>query len=321
MRANGPYSLVTKILVTEARLLGCRIPHPTYLGKDDFTPVAEWIADLKKQGRPVFFRSVVSSATRVCAAAIEAKLDIAGTVFFTSGEAMTAARRRVLEAAGTRGYGRYVISELGTIGMACSHLTGNSMHLFSDAVALIVHRRPAPFVDAEVNSLLFTSVHPQASRIYINAEMEDAARLAPATCDCLFSRLGFRTILHDVYSFGKLSGHGMTLAGDGLLRIIEERLPARFGGGPADYQLVEVDGKAQLEMRLRVSPRVGAVESDTVQGFFLQEIRALYGGSLSARTWEATSSIRVEIAEPHRTTSGKVHALHLMAYEGRDGNH
>jgi hypothetical protein len=222
----------------------------------------------------------------------------------------------VFDAAGVEAFGRYAISEIGTVGIGCRQLTGSSVHLFADAVAVIEHRRPAPFVDTEVNSLLFTSVHPSASRLFINAEMEDAATLVPATCHCGFSRLGFRTILQDVYSFGKLSGHGITLAGDALLAIVEEHLPMRFGGHPGDYQLVETEGTAQLELRLRVSPRVGPTDPVEVQRFFLEQVRRLYGGGLSARTWEATSSIRIEIAEPHKTGSGKVNALHLTAFGG-----
>lgn len=117
----------------------------------------------RRRGRLAFLRSGVSSATRVCAAAMDAGLDISGTVFLTSGEATSP-----LDQACVQAYGRYVISEIGTIGIACRHLTGNSVHLFADAVAVIEYRRPAPFVDAEVNSLLFTSVHPDASRLYIN---------------------------------------------------------------------------------------------------------------------------------------------------------
>jgi hypothetical protein len=166
--ANGVYALMTRFLVAQARLLGCRVPFPTVLEKDDFLPVARWIAGNRRRGRLAFLRSGVSSATRVCAAAMDAGLDISGTVFLTSGEAISPARRRVLDQACVEAYGRYVISEIGTIGIACRHLTGNSVHLFADAVAVIEHRRPVPSVDAEVNSLLFTSVHPDASRLYIN---------------------------------------------------------------------------------------------------------------------------------------------------------
>jgi hypothetical protein len=316
-RTNGPYALMTRLLVAEARLLGCDVPFPTFLEPDDFRPVAQWLAENKRRGIPTMLRSGVSWATRACAAAIEANLDISGTVIITGGEAISPARWRVFQSAGVQAFGRYAISELGTVGIGCPQLPGNSVHLFADAVAVIGYRRPAPFVDSEVNSLLFTSIHPLASRVYINAEMEDAGTLVPATCDCVYSRVGFRTVIQDVYSFGKLSSHGMTLAGDILLTILEDRLPARFGGGPGDYQLVEMEGAAQLELRLRVSPRLHNVNLSAVRDFFLEQVRGLYGGALSVRTWEATSTVRAEAIEPHQTRSGKVHALHLAAFGGR----
>ncbi len=316
-RSNGPYALATRLLVAEARLLGCRVPFPTFLDKDDFRPVAKWVAEKKRQGIQTLLRSGVSWGTRMCASAIEASLDISGTMLMAGGEAISAARRRIFQTAGVQVFGRYAISEIGTVGIGCPQLTGNSVHLFTDAVAAIEHRRPAPFVDAEVNSLLFTSVHPLASRVYINAEMEDAGTLAPATCDCVYSRVGFRTVIQDIYSFGKLSSQGMTLAGEVLQTIIEERLPERFGGSPGDYQLVEVEGAAQLELRLRVSPRLPNLDLNVVREFFLEQVRGLYGGALSVRTWEATSSIQAEAIEPYETRSGKVHALHLTAFGGR----
>ncbi|HSR06321.1 MAG TPA: hypothetical protein VLM42_04155 [Bryobacteraceae bacterium] len=316
LRTNGPYALATRLLVAEARLLGRRVPFPIFLDKDDFRPVARWVAESKRRGKPALVRSGVSWATRMCAAAIEESLDISGTVMIVGGEAISPARRKIFEAADVQAFGRYAISEFGTVGIGCPQLKGNSVHLLADALAVIEHRRPAPFVDAEVNSLLFTSVHPLASRVYINAEMEDAGTLVPATCDCGYSRVGFRTVIQNVYSFGKLSSQGMTLTGDALLSILEERLPERFGGGPGDYQLVEIEGAAQAELRLRVSPRLRSVDLGEVQGFFLEQVRRIYGGSLSVRTWESTSSIKAEAIEPYQTRTGKVHALHLAAFGG-----
>ena len=312
------YVAATRFLVAEARLAGRRIPFPTFLAPDDFLTPARWIADNKSQGRTTFLRAGVSAAARVCAAAIDAGLDVSGTSILAGGEALSPARQRVFDAAGATAHGRYAISEIGTVGIGCRQMKGNSVHLFGDAVAVIGHRRPAPYVGAEVNSLLFTSVHPDASRILINAEMEDAAIVAPATCECAFSRLGFNTVLRDIYSFGKLSGHGITLAGDVLLGILEEQLPARFGGRPGDYQLVETEGASQLELRLRISPRTKPSNPDEVRLFFLEQVRRVYGGELSARTWETTRSIQTEIAEPHATRTGKVHALHLTAFGGKE---
>lgn len=310
-----PYWLVTNLLVAEARLLGRPVAFPTYLRDGDFTPAARWIAETKQRGRPVFFRSNVSSCTRVCSAAIEAGLDIAGTIVMTSGETLTENKRRLIESAGVRPYTSYPASELGTIGISCSELEGNSVHLMTDSVTAIVHRRPAPFMDTEVDSLLLTSVNPLASRILINAELEDAGVLEPARCQCVFSRIGFRTVIRNLHSFGKLTGHGLTLAGGAFLDILDERLPLRFGGAPGDYQLVEQEGGTQIEFRLRVSPRAGAPDTAVVRAFFLDEVRKIYGGAISSRTWDATSSLQVEVAEPYRTKSGKVYPLHLSAVQ------
>jgi hypothetical protein len=310
------YAAATRFMVAEANLLGRRIPFPEFLQKDDFLPVARWIGQHKQQGRNVFLRTGPSSATRVCTVAQSAGIDISGTSILTSGEAISPARRKVLEASGVETAGRYVISELGSVGIGCTKLQGNSVHLFSDSIAAIVHRRPAPYVDADVNSLLLTSVSPYASRVLINADMEDAATLTTSTCGCLFHQTGFTTVLQDVYSFGKLSGHASTLAGEVLLTILEERMPARFGGHPGDYQLVEKEAESQLELELRVSSRTGAADVAALKEYFLEQVRSLYGGNLTARTWEASSALKVVIAEPHKTRSGKVHALHLSAFGG-----
>ncbi|HEY1342890.1 MAG TPA: hypothetical protein VGF59_35550 [Bryobacteraceae bacterium] len=316
LRANGPYALATRLLVAEARLLGCHVPFPALLEKDDFLPPARWIAENKRRGDSTFLVVGSSWAARLCAVALEKGLDISGTTFMVTGEAVSPARRRLFESAGVRSFARYVITEVGTIGLGCPGLEGNSVHLFADSIAAIVHRRPATYGETEVNSLLLTSLNPLASRIYLNAEMEDAGTLVPARCDCIFARLGFHTVIQDVYSFGKLSSQGMSLAAHAMLSIIEERLPERFGGRPGDYQLVEVEGPAQTELRLRVSPRIGSIDPGSVHEFFLDQVRRLYGGALSARTWEATSSLRVESVEPYQTRSGKVHAVHLTAFGG-----
>ena len=95
------------------------------------------------------------------------------------------------------------------------------------------------------------------SYILINAESEDCGTIEPATCDCLFSRVGFTEQICDIGSFGKLTGQGMTLVGTDVVRILEERMPASLGGLPGDYQLVEHEGTAQTQLTLRVSPRAG----------------------------------------------------------------
>jgi hypothetical protein len=53
----------------------------------------------------------------------------------------------------------------------------------------------------------------------------------------------------------------MTFAKSSLLRILEEILPARFGGASTDFQLVEEQREGGLSgLTLIVSPLIGSVD-------------------------------------------------------------
>lgn len=268
-------------------------------------PCLAWFSE----GRPAFVPAVVTPAIRVVDAAIQHTLDLSGTVFWAGGEAITDARRAALERANCRVYPNYFISEVGLVGSdCCSTPGGNSVHLFSDNAAIITWKRPAPLSERPVESLLFTTLHPLNPRLLINAEMDDSGTLAPAACDCALSRAGFRTRVSNIYSFGKLTGHGTTLVGGDILRILEVVLPAKFGGTPADYQLVEEDSG----ITLHVHPRLTQVSLDAVKQTFLQEIERLFGGSLTVREWRHAGTLRVVAALPIRTRAGKTLPLHLL---------
>jgi hypothetical protein len=317
---RGPfyYRAATAALVWEGRMLGRAIPMPEYLPQNDYGPVARWIAAAKRSGRPTFLRGNASACTRVAAAALQAGLDIAGTVCEISGEAITDAKREIYGAAGMRAYPRYVVSEVGTLGAGCPHLSGNSVHVYGDSVAIISYRRPAPLLDTEVDSLLLTSTNPIASRVYINLEVDDGGDIGAANCGCLHSQLGYTRVIRNVHSFGKLTGHSTTLVGTDIVRLLEAKLPARFGGAPGDYQLVERQGAAQVEMKLRVSPRAGVSDTAAVRTFFLDEVRTVFGGAVSLREWEHSGNFEVIVAEPLRTRTGKVLSLDLAGLRGRD---
>ncbi|MGD0580711.1 MAG: hypothetical protein ABSC08_17510, partial [Bryobacteraceae bacterium] len=136
-RDAGHYRAVTHFIVRWARLMGVPVPPPEYLPENDFSPVARWIAQRKQAGLPCVMRSYVSPAVRVAAAARDAGVDIAGTIFLVDGEALTDAKRAGIEAAGCEAYPKYGISEVGSIGSACRRMrTGNSVHVHRDAVAV-----------------------------------------------------------------------------------------------------------------------------------------------------------------------------------------
>lgn len=321
IRESLHYRAVTAFLVALGRAMGARAPFPTYLPPDDFSPVAEWIARRSATGAASVVRGFVSPAVRVAAAAASKGLDIAGTLFLVGGEALTDAKRAVIEAAGAEVSPGYWIHEVGPIGHACRNMRdGNRVHIFRDSVAVISRTRPAPLTDVMVESLLFTTLLPFSPRVLINAEMDDSGTIERAPCDCTFAALGSVEQIRDVASFGKLTGQGVTLVGTDVVRLLEEVLPARLGGRPGDYQLVEAEGGAQTKLTLRVSRRATSSSPEELKECFLREIRRYYGGSLAARLWRHSGALEVVIAEPLATRTGKVLSLHLLG-SGKERAH
>jgi len=98
------------------------------------------------------------------------------------------------------------------------------------------------------------------------------------------------------------------------VRVLEHTLPARFGGGPTDYQVVEDESDAgEPLVRLLVHPAVGPLEPDRVVATFLTEIGA---GSGTARimgaVWRDAKVLRVERRAPLPAASGKILHLHVV---------
>ena len=65
----------------------------------------------------------------------------------------------------------------------------------------------------------------------------------------------------------------MTFTATMTVRLVEEVLPQRFGGGPTDYQLVEDRSGPISKAVIVVSPRVGPLQPDTVREVALQRAR------------------------------------------------
>jgi hypothetical protein len=313
MRNSGHYRAVTKAMVILAKVMGADVPFPSYLQQDDFSQAAEWIARKRQRGVSCWTNGLLSPCVRVAAAALEKGFDIRGTIFRAGGEALTDAKRRVIESAGGEVFPNYHIHELGLIGQACRQMNkGNCVHIQRDAVAVISYRRTAPLTDYEVNSLLFTSLLHFAPRVLVNVEMDDAGVLGPARCDCVYQKAGFKEQVSEIHSYGKLTGQGITLVGGDVVRILEEILPRQFGGAPGDYQLVEEEASLQTQVLLRVSPRSGVTSTEAVKEGFLREVRKLYGGSTAGRQWQHTRAVKVVVGEPYVTPAGKVLSLHLL---------
>jgi hypothetical protein len=310
------YTAVTNAMVAIVNLAGGAMPYPEALAPSDFRPVASWIAGKREQGTPCAVTGLVSPTVGVAGAALDHGLDIRGTFFSGGGEALTPAKRALIEATGAEIFPRYHITEIGDVGHACRRMrTGNSVHLYREAVAVIPYKRPAPLSGVEVDSLLFTTLLPSAPRVLINVEMEDGGVIAESQCDCAFAGAGLTTVIHDIASFGKLSGHGVTLVGTDLVTVLEHRLPALLGGRVGDFQLIERENSGRTEIVLYVSPRVRAT-ADAARQCFLEELQRLFGGSLAAGIWSDAHAISAVVAEPIAGATGKILPLHLLGLPG-----
>jgi hypothetical protein len=143
--------------------------------------------------------------------------------------------------------------------------------------------------------------------------MGDQAVVGARACGCPLEGLGWVTHLHTVRSYEKLTAGGMTFLDTDVIRVLEEVLPARFGGGPTDYQLLEdeaADGRPRL--RLLVHPAVGPRDPAALVEAFLA---AISGGEGAARVmgllWREAGFLQVERRAPLSTGAGKVLHLHL----------
>jgi len=96
-------------------------------------------------------------------------------------------------------------------------------------------------------------------------------------------------------------------------RVLEDVLPARFGGGPTDYQLVERldnhNGRPVVE--LHVNPQVNLPDDDRVREVFLEGVGGGKGGEkLMELLWKSATVLSVVRSVPKRTPSGKILHVH-----------
>jgi hypothetical protein len=312
IRDAAHYRAFSKLLVLESKLLGVRTPWPEYLPPNDFTPVVRYLESTLARGRGVNVWAVTSPAVRVASTAVEMGIRLEGVDFVVGGEALTDAKRRTVEQSGARVLPSYIVSEMGTVGLACQRMSGNCVHIFEDNFAVISVDRKAPLTEMVVPSLHFTTLLPMNPRLLINAEIDDTGIISETTCDCTFARIGFRKQIDQIWSFSKLTGYGTTLVGSDIVRVLEEVLPKRFGGAPTDFQLVETETGRQTRMILRVNPRLTDARTDEVRAVFLEEIRKMFGGTLTVRDWRHGDAFEVVREEPAITSAGKVLPLHLL---------
>jgi hypothetical protein len=251
-------------------------------------------------------------AVRIAVAAREADIDLTGVVMTMGGEPLTPAKAQAIAASGARGIPSYHMSEVGAIGRGCPHATDpNDQHFQCDHLGLI--QAPRAVGDIEVQAFLLTTLLPTAKRILLNVEIDDYGTSERSSCGCALEAYGFDRVLRHIRSFGKLTAEGVTLVGSEMEHILESVLPARFGGTPIDYQLMEEeDGAGLTRIVVIVSPRVGMIDESAVIETILGVLRdGSLGTAVGAALVSAAGTLRVRRAEPIVTARGKLLPLHL----------
>jgi phenylacetate-coenzyme A ligase PaaK-like adenylate-forming protein len=248
------------------------------------------------------------------AAALEDDLGLDGVTFVVQGEPFTEARRRLVEAAGARALVRYGSMEVPTAGLSCATpVAADDVHLFSDRYVLTRRARTVGDAAVSVDALLFTSLSTFSPKVLLNAETGDCAVVEQRACGCGLGALGLTTHLREIRSFEKLTGEGMTFAASSLVQVVEDCLPARFGGTGLDYQLVEEERACgATRLTLRVNPAVGPLDEEAVRATVLEELgRNDPVERYMAELWQRAGTVEVVRKPPMATRAGKILPFHL----------
>ena len=304
--------LFTRASIALSRRWGRPIPMPEDVPLSEAAVVARWLADKKARGTLPFLDAAVSSAVRVCLAARQYGLDIAGTLMQVGSEPFTDARARIIAEAGVQGFGAYHLAEVGRLGAPClAPAAVDEVHVVTGTVALLQRDRS---VDrGSVGALFCSTVHSAVPKMMLNVELGDYAVIGARACGCPYERLGFRQHLHTIRSYEKLTSEGMHFVGTELLRLLEEVLPHRFGGAATDYQLLEEDVGGLPKVSLVVSPSVGDIDEAEVVRTALEALSAARGADKMAGLWRHADTLRVVRREPYATGAAKVLPLHVTS--------
>jgi hypothetical protein len=308
------YGLATYWVLVWMRLYGMRVPFPRYVTPDRALEVARCISDLLETHGRCLLNTMASHGLRVCLAAQEAGISLDGLVIGCGGEPLTAAKVRAIEQAGARYYSNYAVVEAGTLGNGCTRPVDYcDVHLFKDAFALITWPQRVEGFDITVPAFNLTTLLPTAPKVLLNLQIDDYGIVEERPCGCELESYGYTTHIREIRSYRKLTGEGVTLVGGEMLQIIEEVLPARFGGTALDYQLSErEDEQGFTRLHLLVHPRLEIADERAVVDVVMEALRRSSAMADAARgVWQRSGTLQVTRSEPVLTAHGKLMPLHL----------
>jgi phenylacetate-coenzyme A ligase PaaK-like adenylate-forming protein len=316
LRPAWKYRVTNALVIALLRRHGIPAPSPERVPLEQAAVVARWASETAREHGRCLMRCTVSLALRIAVDAREHDIDLTGVVFMGCSEPPTAAKVRGIERSGARHITTYTFSEGGSIGVGCAHPHDtNDLHFHRDNLALIQHDRRIPGTEETVSAFHFTTLLPQARRVLINVQSDDYGVVERRSCGCPLEELGYDEHIRHVRSYRKLTGEGVTLVGSEMERILDEVLPARFGGSALDYQLMEEeDAEGFTRLGLLVSPRVKSLDEQAVVQTVLEELsRGSASADLARAFWTQARTLRVRREEPVWTSRGKLIPLRPAA--------
>lgn len=301
------YALASYWVVIASRFYGSPVAWPQHVPLSRAEVVARWAEQtLRKHGRCSILASA-SRGLRVALAAERAGIDLTGAVFGLAGEPVTQAKVDGIRRVGGAVFTTYGAAEVGRVGMGCADPAHHTdVHVNAGMHAVYSQPVEAPGFVEPVPAICVTSLHPAAPFISLNYLSDDYGVIEQRRCGCPLGELGLDLHIRHIYSYSKLVGEGVTLAGSDMTRVLEEVLPAKFGGSPLDYQLHEVEEDGLIRFDLIVSPRVQVTDEQSVID---EMMRHLQHDSIMAdvarEIWQQANTVRIRREEPTWTDRGK----------------
>jgi hypothetical protein len=312
-RAHAVAHYLTTCLVMLAGRTAARLPLPQAIDPADLRPIVRWIDRERRRGRNCYITTVASSAARIARTAWEMGVPLDGTKFSVAGEPFTEAKEEIVRRSGAGFTSRYSYGGNLSVGMGCAAPAHrDEVHVNRHLFALISH--PVPLDAApSIHPLLLTTLDLEAPRLLLNVANGDYGTLGERGCGCALQQAGLTLHLHGIRSFEKLTTEGMNYYYGGLFELLEKTIPAEFGGGPGDYQLVEEeDDNGQTRLTLVVDPRIGPLDETAVLARVAEAFASgRWGNRFMTLLWLQAGTFRLERRVPHASRRGKILPLHI----------
>lgn len=307
--------LMTRLIVFMGKRFGPGFPKPEFTDIADMQRIVGWALEKRRQGKSSSITTAASNAARIARVAPEMGESLAGVKFNVSGEPLTEAKHEVIERAGATVTSRFSYGGSMNVGHGCGNPahTGE-IHVNEHMLALVRHPRPIADDGPAIHPLLCTTVHPSASRLLLNVDNGDYATLERRDCGCALAKAGLSLHVHQIRSYEKFTSEGMNCYYGDLFELLERTIPAEFGGGPGDYQLVEEeDSNGQTRLSLLVHPAVRELDEEKLLARLRQAFSdSTRGNRFTTGVWENAGTFRVRRAVPYESPRGKILPLHMM---------